>query len=70
MAKAAQTLADTEGFAVSRLGGKSAFNPQGRAAALNRLNDVSPGLANALAQFYGTTSSRWVQEGDAWRVLC
>eukprot|EP00969_Alexandrium_andersonii_P323474 14291980-Alexandrium_andersonii.AAC.1 len=56
LAKAAQTLADTEGFAVARLDGKSAFNSQDRAIALDRLNQVSPGLANALAQFYGTSS--------------
>eukprot|EP00969_Alexandrium_andersonii_P245420 10846212-Alexandrium_andersonii.AAC.1 len=57
MAKAAQTFADAEGFAVARLDGKSAFNSQDRATALSRLNEVSPGLANALAQFYGATST-------------
>eukprot|EP00969_Alexandrium_andersonii_P028950 1263669-Alexandrium_andersonii.AAC.1 len=67
MAKAAQALADTEGFAVARLGGKSAFNSQGRATALGRLGEVSPALANALAQFYGTTSTWWVQEGESRR---
>eukprot|EP00969_Alexandrium_andersonii_P249908 11044801-Alexandrium_andersonii.AAC.1 len=51
LANAAQTLADTEGFAVARLDGKSAFNSQDRATALDRLNQVSPGLAKALAQF-------------------
>eukprot|EP00969_Alexandrium_andersonii_P064905 2858404-Alexandrium_andersonii.AAC.1 len=55
----AQTLADAEGFAVARLDGKSVFNSQDRATALDRLNDVSPGLANARAQFYGSTSTRW-----------
>eukprot|EP00969_Alexandrium_andersonii_P309509 13678026-Alexandrium_andersonii.AAC.1 len=70
MAKAAQTLADTEGFAVARLDGKSAFNTQDRAIALDRLGQVSPGLANALAQLYGASSTRWVQEGEGWHVLC
>eukprot|EP00969_Alexandrium_andersonii_P065312 2877500-Alexandrium_andersonii.AAC.1 len=49
MAKAAQTLADTKGFAAARLDGKSAFNSQGQGTALNRLAEVSAGLANALA---------------------
>eukprot|EP00969_Alexandrium_andersonii_P255636 11300110-Alexandrium_andersonii.AAC.1 len=35
LAKAAQTLADTEGFAIARLDGKSAFNSQDRATALD-----------------------------------
>eukprot|EP00969_Alexandrium_andersonii_P238344 10520020-Alexandrium_andersonii.AAC.1 len=37
LAKAAQTLADAEGFAIARLGGKSAVNSQDRATALDRL---------------------------------
>eukprot|EP00969_Alexandrium_andersonii_P204437 9033848-Alexandrium_andersonii.AAC.1 len=39
--KAAQTLADAEGFAAARLDGISAFKSQDRATALNRLNDVA-----------------------------
>eukprot|EP00969_Alexandrium_andersonii_P173608 7675397-Alexandrium_andersonii.AAC.1 len=69
LAKAAQALADAEGFAIARLDGKSAFNFQDRATALNRLGQVSPGLANALAQFYSTSSVRWVQEGEGWHCL-
>eukprot|EP00969_Alexandrium_andersonii_P130684 5778514-Alexandrium_andersonii.AAC.1 len=69
MAKAAQTVADAEGFAVARLGGKSAFNSQDRATTLDRLGEASPGLANTLAQFHGSTSTRWVQEGDLRRRL-
>eukprot|EP00969_Alexandrium_andersonii_P004195 181942-Alexandrium_andersonii.AAC.1 len=30
---------------------------------------VSPALANALAQFYSTSSVRWVQEGESWHSL-
>eukprot|EP00969_Alexandrium_andersonii_P180768 7988754-Alexandrium_andersonii.AAC.1 len=37
LAKAAHTLADAEGFAVARLGGKSACNSQDRSTALDRL---------------------------------
>eukprot|EP00969_Alexandrium_andersonii_P363920 15462998-Alexandrium_andersonii.AAC.1 len=54
---------------MARLGGKSAFNSQGRPTALDRLGQVSPGLANALAQFYGASSVRWVQEGAGWNCL-
>eukprot|EP00969_Alexandrium_andersonii_P253720 11213796-Alexandrium_andersonii.AAC.1 len=52
LAKAAQALADSAGFAIARLDGKSAFNSQDRATALDRLGQVSPALANAMAQFY------------------
>eukprot|EP00969_Alexandrium_andersonii_P200600 8862125-Alexandrium_andersonii.AAC.1 len=69
LAKAAQTLADAKGFAVARLDGKSAFNLQDRAIALGRLDQAPPGLANALAQFYGTSPTRWVQEGEGWHAL-
>eukprot|EP00969_Alexandrium_andersonii_P020999 917788-Alexandrium_andersonii.AAC.1 len=69
MAKATQALADAEGFAVARLDGTSAFNSQDRATALNRLGEVSPGPANGVAQFYGSTSTRWAQEGGEWQCL-
>eukprot|EP00969_Alexandrium_andersonii_P032074 1401606-Alexandrium_andersonii.AAC.1 len=35
----------------------------------DRLGQVSPALANAMAQFYSTSSVRWVQEGEAWHAI-
>eukprot|EP00969_Alexandrium_andersonii_P325038 14362240-Alexandrium_andersonii.AAC.1 len=49
LAKAAQALADAEGFAIARLDGKSAFNFQDRSTSLNRLGQASPAPANAFA---------------------